>query len=87
MHDTIYDETDFEDLPQGEDMLKPIFKKGQLVYEIPDIQSVRDISIENMRRFDEKVLKKFRVSLDKKLILRKEQLEASLMVENLTSIT
>ena len=40
-----------------------------------------------MRRFDEKVLKKFRVSLDKKLILRKEQLQAPLMVENLTSIT
>ncbi len=54
---------------------------------IPDIQSVRNKSIENMRLFDEKVLNKFRVSLDKKLILRKEQLQASLMVENLTSIT
>lgn len=57
------------------------------MYEIPDIQSVRDKTIEDMRRFDEKVLKKFRVSLDKKLILIKEQLKAALMVDNLTSIT
>ena len=40
-----------------------------------------------MKLFDEKVLKKFRVSLDKKLILRKQQLLPSLMVDNLTSIT
>lgn len=39
-----------------------------------------------MRRFDEKVLKKFRVSLDKKLILRKEELQTTLTHNNLASI-
>ena len=78
--DIIYDESNFDDLPDGEDMLITIFKDGELVYEMPDIHSIRNNSIENMARFDEKVFKTFRVSLDKKLILRTEELKASLTI-------
>ena len=78
IQDIIYDELDVDTLPEGENLLTPIFQNGALVYQTPDIQSIRNKSIENMKLFDEKILKSFRVSLDKKLILRKEKLQAAL---------
>ena len=78
IQDIIYDELDVDTLPEGENLLTPIFQNGALVYQTPDIQSIRNKSIENMKLFDEKILKSFRVSLDKKLILRKEKLQATL---------
>jgi nicotinate phosphoribosyltransferase len=72
LEDILYSETEFEALPEGEDLLKPIFRKGQLVMQMPDIQSVRKYCIENRKFFDEKEAADYRVSLDKKLILRKE---------------
>jgi nicotinate phosphoribosyltransferase len=72
LEDILYSETEFEALPEGEDLLKPVFRKGKLVMQMPDIQSVRKFCIENRAIFDEKETKDYRVSLDKKLILRKE---------------
>lgn len=74
--DIIYDEFDMSSDILGENMLKPIFRKGSLVYQLPDIQSIRNKAIENIKQFDEKHLKNHVVSLDKKLILRKEKLQA-----------
>ncbi len=78
IQDILFDELDVDPLPDGENLLTPIFQKGTLVYQTPNIQSIRNRSIENMKQFDEKILKNFRVSLDKKLILRKEKLQATL---------
>lgn len=77
-HDIIYDELDFSNNLKGENILKPIFKKGVLIYQTPDIQSIRNKTIENIKLFDEKRLGNHIVSLDKKLILRKEKLQADL---------
>jgi hypothetical protein len=80
--DIIFDELDFDTLPDGENLLKPIFRKGVLVYQLPDIQSIRDKTIENIKLFDEKSLAKHRVSLNNKLILRKEKMQAMNYLKN-----
>jgi nicotinate phosphoribosyltransferase len=76
IEDILYSETEFEALPEGEDLLKPVFRKGELVMQMPDIQSVRKYCSENREIFDEKEATDYRVSLDKKLILRKEEFMA-----------
>jgi Nicotinate phosphoribosyltransferase C-terminal domain len=73
LEDILYSETEFEALPEGEDLLKPVFRKGKLIMQMPDIQSVRKYCIENRKDFDEKETTNYKVSLDKKLILRKEK--------------
>ena len=75
--DIIFDELDYDSIPEGENLLKPIFRKGVLVYQFPDIQSIRNKTIENIKQFDEKTLEKHIVSLDNKLILRKEKMQAN----------
>jgi nicotinate phosphoribosyltransferase len=71
--DILYSETEFDALPKGEDLLKSVFRKGALVMQMPDIQSVRKYCIENCQAFDKKEMSDYKVSLDKKLILRKEE--------------
>jgi nicotinate phosphoribosyltransferase len=46
--DILYDETNYGTLPKGIDLLKPIFVKGQLVYQNPNIHTLRTNTLKNI---------------------------------------
>jgi nicotinate phosphoribosyltransferase len=46
--DILYDETHFGTLPKGIDLLKPIFVKGKLVYQSPNIHTLRTNTLKNI---------------------------------------
>ncbi len=74
--DRIFCETDAPDM-DGVNLLEPVFRDGKLVYKKPSIADIRAFSLAQQALFDEKTLKNYRVSLDNKLILRKENFIAN----------
>ena len=49
------------------DLLKPIFKKGQLVYELPDIKTIRNRTLRQLHLFNASTLKNYPVGLEQQL--------------------
>lgn len=48
-------------------LLRPIFRNGQLVYNLPDIHSIRKRTIEQVSKFDRKKLEEYKIGLEKQL--------------------
>jgi nicotinate phosphoribosyltransferase len=69
--DILYDETDYESLPAGSDLLQPIFKQGKLVYDHPTIHELRANTLSNIKALPNASLT---VQLDKSLNDKKLQL-------------
>lgn len=69
--DILYDELDFEPLPEGRDLLQPLFRKGNLVAQISNIHDTRAYARSNWSNFDAEKLENFNVCLEKKLFLKK----------------
>lgn len=59
---------------QAKKLLRPIFRNGQLVYKLPNIHSIRNRSIEQMKQFDEQRLKEYKIGLEMNLDKRKKNL-------------
>lgn len=59
---------------QAKKLLRPIFRNGQLVYKLPNIHSIRNRSIEQMKQFDEQRLKEYKIGLEINLDKRKKNL-------------
>ena len=55
-------------------MLRPIFRKGQLVYSLPDIHAIRKRSIEQTKVFDELLLNDYKIGLERSLFDYKSNL-------------
>jgi len=55
-------------------MLRPIFRKGQLVYDLPDIHAIRKRSIEQTKVFDELLLNDYKIGLERSLFDYKSNL-------------
>jgi nicotinate phosphoribosyltransferase len=69
--DILYDETDYESLPAGSDLLQPIFKQGKLVYDHPTIHELRANTLSNIKALPNAPLT---LQLDKSLNDKKLQL-------------
>jgi nicotinate phosphoribosyltransferase len=69
--DLLYDETDCGTLPKGVDLLKPIFIKGKLVYQNPNIHALRANTLKNVAILSSTVTV---VKLEKQLEIKKLQL-------------
>ncbi|MEY4935267.1 MAG: hypothetical protein RIS64_1626 [Bacteroidota bacterium] len=69
--DILYDETHFGTLPQGIDLLKPIFIKGKLVYQSPTIHKLRAHTLKNISML---TVPSAVMRLEKKLEINKLQL-------------
>ncbi|MEO0043600.1 MAG: hypothetical protein RL329_3048 [Bacteroidota bacterium] len=69
--DILYDETDYEQLPAGSDLLQPIFKQGKLVYDHPTIHELRANTLSNIKALPNAPLT---LQLDKSLNDKKLQL-------------
>ncbi len=69
--DILYDETDYESLPAGSDLLQPIFKQGKLVYDHPTIHELRANTLSNIKALPNAPIT---LQLDKSLNDKKLQL-------------
>ncbi len=58
----------------GEDLLVPVFRKGELVYQSPDIHSIRRRSLEQQQQFDRVDWEDFQVGLEEKLYQQQQQM-------------
>lgn len=66
--DVIYDELLGEDFAKGgKDLLQPIFKQGECIYQRPAIQDIRKNCIENVQQFVNESPKPYPVSVGKNL--------------------
>jgi nicotinate phosphoribosyltransferase len=61
---------------QAKKLLRPIFRNGKLVYELPNIHTIRNRTIEQLKQFDEKTLNAYQVGLEKGLNERKNEMIA-----------
>jgi nicotinate phosphoribosyltransferase len=59
---------------QSKKLLRPIFRQGKLVYELPNIHAIRNRTIQQVRQFDEQVLNGYNIGLEKELNERKKVL-------------
>ena len=59
---------------QAKKLLRPIFRKGKLVYELPNIHTIRNRTIQQVKQFDEKVLNEYKIGLEKGLNERKSKM-------------
>lgn len=72
--DIIYD-IENPSLPTGgQDLLVSIFKKGKLVYDLPDIHTIRNKTIQNLRSFKASGQEKYEVCLDENISNLKHKL-------------
>jgi nicotinate phosphoribosyltransferase len=72
--DVIFDETDCGALPEGKNLLQPMFKKGQFIAQNFDIQAIKNFATANIKKFYAQENQHFAVRLDEKLRLKKELL-------------
>lgn len=59
---------------QAKKLLRPIFRKGQLVYQSPDIHSIKHRTIEQIKQFDKNLLDEYKQGLEKNLYHRKMEM-------------
>ncbi|MFK7948056.1 MAG: nicotinate phosphoribosyltransferase [Saprospiraceae bacterium] len=59
---------------QAKKLLRPIFRNGQLVYQSPNIHSIRNRTIEQINQFDKNLLNEYKQGLEKKLYNKKMRL-------------
>ena len=52
-------------------LLRPIFRNGQLVYQLPTIHNIRNRSIAQIQQFDKKTLNEYKQGLEYNLHNRK----------------
>lgn len=72
--DIIFDETDFGALPEGKNLLQPMFKKGKFIAQNIDIQAIKNFAAANIKKFYAPENQHFTVRLDEKLKHKKELL-------------
>jgi|AntRauTorckE5430_2_1112549.scaffolds.fasta_scaffold09593_2 nicotinate phosphoribosyltransferase len=61
---------------QAKKLLRPIFRNGKLIYELPNIHTIRNRTIEQLKQFDKKTLNAYQVGLEKGLNERKNEMIA-----------
>ena len=59
---------------QAKKLLRPIFRKGQLVYQSPNIHSIKHRTIEQIKQFDKNLLNEYKQGLEKNLYHRKMEM-------------
>lgn len=59
---------------QAKKLLRPIFRNGQLVYQSPDIHSIRNRTIKQINQIDEKLLNEYKQGLEYNLYHRKMEM-------------
>ncbi len=70
-NDILFDETIPNNLPAGRDLLVPIFQKGKLIYQSPDVPTIRAFATKNLADFEQQ---NFDVEIDKQLLEKKKAL-------------
>ncbi|MFM2268101.1 MAG: hypothetical protein RL757_1542 [Bacteroidota bacterium] len=68
-NDILFDETLPNQLPDGRDLLVPIFQKGKLVYQSPDVPAIRAFATKNVADFEQQ---NFDVEMDNLLLEKKK---------------
>ncbi|MFT6936730.1 MAG: nicotinate phosphoribosyltransferase [Saprospiraceae bacterium] len=53
-------------------LLRPIFRNGQLIYELPNIHAIRNRAIEQLKGFDRKTINEYKIGLENTLYKRKK---------------
>ncbi len=66
---------------QGEELLLPIFRSGQLVYKVPELGQIREDSLRNQEIFRNISADSYPLGLEKDLFQRKQKLIESSMVD------
>jgi len=69
------DDTDISfDFEKGEDVLQPIFEKGKLVYDPPQLSAIRECTLAQLELFGNIDLKNYPIDLEQKLAQHKQYL-------------